>query len=203
MQSNTDNINTINRELIPVATINGNYEVDFDVQNGSCYLCCCWGLVSYGLGFFCCCVAHKFMTSQEVHFEDKSLNYKSDCYFIRVDKKVPYDRIQDVNITENCIQRCFGVHDVSIQTAGGGEKPEVVITAARNPHQLRDVIMSHRDHSVSNQPSGHRDDGTGVSSMSPLLGDGKDSAGKQQELVGIHQSLLRIEKLMSDGLNKM
>ncbi len=190
---------SISRDLSPEP----DYKVEFDISNGSCYLWCCYGLVSYGLGFSCCCVARKFMTSQEVHFEERTLNYKSDCWFFRTDKMVPYDRIQDVNITENCIQRCWGVSDVSIQTAGGGERPEVVIVAPMNPKQLRDVIMAHRDGVVQGQPHARRDDGTGVTSLSPLLNSNQQTGGKQQELVGIHQSLLRIEQLMSEGLNKI
>ncbi len=178
-----------------------DYNVEFEIEKGTCYLWCCWGTVSYGLGFFCCCVARKLMTSQQVIFEDKRLNYKSDCWLMREDKMVPYDRIQDVNITENCIQRCCGVHDVSIQTAGGGQVPEVIIKSPKNPKDLRDQIIAHRDAIVHNQQTsgGGRDDGTGVSSMSPLIPGNK----KESEMVEIHQTLLRIETLMQQGLAKV
>jgi hypothetical protein len=93
------------------------------------------------------------------------------------------------------------VHDVSIQTAGGGQVPEVVIIAPKNPKELRDRIIAHRDAIVAGQ-NGRGDDGTGVSSSAPLLAS---SAGdiKQQEMVEINRTLLRIEKMMAEGLTKI
>jgi len=152
------------------------------------------------------------MTSQKVTFEERRLNYKFDNYLFRADKMVPYDRIQDVNITDNCVQRCFGVHSVSIQTAGGGQVPELMIIAPKNPGQLRDQIIAHRDGIVHGTSSGappqssRRDDGTGTtqlttstSTTSPLIHAGQSS----QELAEINRTLQRIEKLMESGLNKM
>ena len=176
--------------------IDRSYQVEFDVQNGSCALCCCTGLVSYGFGFLCYPVMRKQVSSQEVIFEDRRMNYKSDCWFVRQDKMVPYDRIQDVNVTENCCERCWGVHSVSIQTAGGGPAPEITMIAPKNPKELRDHIIAKRDHIIHNgQP---HDDGTGVTSQTPLLAS-KDTGA----VVEMQHTLLRIEKLMEQGLSKL
>lgn len=195
-------MSSIIAERIEQSVIADNsYTVDYDVENGTCYLWCCWGLSSYCLGLFCYPCARKMITSQQVTFEDRRLNYKSDSWIFRVDKMVPYDRIQDVNITENCVQRCFGVHSVSIQTAGSGP-PEVTIVAPRNPSGLRDQIIAHRDLIVhGHEASSHaqHDDGTGKSSgRSPL-----HSGSSAQELVEISRTLQRIEALMQAGLTKM
>ena len=179
-----------------------NYTVEYDIENGTCYLWCCWGISSYCLGLLCYPCARKMITSQQVTFEDKRLNYKFDSWFFRVDKMVPYDRIQDVDITENCIQRCFGVHSVSIQTAGSGP-PEVTVIAPKNPSVLRDHIIARRDlivHGNETSLNAQPNDGIGMSAVrSPLLGN----TPQTQELVEISRTLLRIESLLQSGISKM
>jgi hypothetical protein len=148
--------------------------VEFEECSGTCY---CWtlmSLASYGLCLpFGYCVASKFMGSQQVHIDDKRINYKSDCWFVRTDKMVPLERIQDVNITQDCIARACGISNISIQTAGGGDKAEVTIVAPKNPQQLRDRIMATRDAFVHGSGSHTGDsalgDVRGASVSTPLL----------------------------------
>lgn len=179
-----------------------SYTVEYDIEAGTCYLWCCWSLSSYCLGIVCYPCARKLMTSQQLRFEDRRLNYKFDSWIFRGDKMVPYDRIQDVDITENCVQRCFGVHSVTVQTAGSGP-PEVIIIAPKNPAALRDQIIAHRDLIIHGQgtaaPTTQHDDGTGKAAVrSPLI-----AGGGSQELIEISRTLQRIEVLMQSGLTKM
>ena len=143
------------------------------------------------------------MQSQQVILDDRRLNYKDDCWCCRSDKMVPLDRIQDVNIQENCIHRCCGVANVTIQTAGGGERPEIVVTAPKNPQFLRDRIMIKRDAFVHRHNAAG--DGTSAayrspdssSASNPLLP--KDTAAVTQ----LNDTLLRIEALMAQGIEKL
>lgn len=169
--------------------INDDSIFQYDIEMGACYLWCCWSLISQGLCIPCYCFARKYMNSQEVRIENNKIHYKSDCWVCREDKMVPLDRIQDINIGQNCCQRMFGITDISIQTAGGGERPEIVITAAKNPVMVRDAIMAKRDaHAgISNGTDGVSSD------KSPLLGS--------EHSVDIRNTLLRIEKLVEKGVD--
>lgn len=168
-------------------------DVEFDIQKGTCYVWCCMSLVSYCICLPCCCVAQKFMSTQEVNLDERRLQYKFDCWLFKTDKWVPYDRIQDVNISQNCVERCIGVSSVSIQTAGGGESPEVTIVAPMNPQMVRDRIITKRDAVVHG-----RSDGTSgpAHETSPLL-------TSSQQLDKTNETLDRIEKLIEIGLQKM
>jgi hypothetical protein len=132
-------------------------------------------LVSYGIclpvGY---CFAAKFMSSQQLLLDDKRINYKSDCWLVRTDKMVPLERIQDVNITQDCFGRCCSISNIAIQTAGGGNKAEITIIAPKNPQQLRDRIMATRDAFVVSSGLHTGDPGLGdnakaVSVVTPLL----------------------------------
>ena len=131
-------------------TTNRTTDVEFELGKGTCYLWTCWSLASYGVCLpFGYCFASKLMSSQQVFLDDKRLNYKSDCWCVRTDRMVPLERIQDVNITQNCIARCCDVHNISIQTAGGTETAEVTIIAPKNP---KEVLYYYRIISLSCHP---------------------------------------------------
>ncbi len=171
--------------------IDGTHEVEFDIQNGFGYLLCCFATVSYGLGITCCYCAYKQVSSQELNLENNRVHYKSDCCLYRQDKMVPLDRIQDVNIVENCCHRLWGVADIQIQTAGGGEKPEITIIAPKDPKKVRDHIMAARDAFVHTGAASE-----GISS--PLLGN---VINGDKGLDTVNQTLLRMEALMEKGLS--
>jgi uncharacterized membrane protein YdbT with pleckstrin-like domain len=66
----------------------------------------------------------------------------------KYDVVVPLDRIQDVTVSQDCLQKCFGVNVISIHTAGGSGfngQPEAVLLAPKHPQEVRDVILAKRD----------------------------------------------------------
>jgi putative membrane protein len=54
---------------------------------------------------------------------------------------IPIARIQAIDATQGAIQRLFGVHELHVQTAGGGSGGEIVLRAVSDPaaHELRAV----------------------------------------------------------------
>lgn len=49
--------------------------------------------------------------------------------FVRKKRYIPFERIQSINITEGLLQRVFGLVKVQIETAGGDEEAEAVLSA--------------------------------------------------------------------------
>jgi Bacterial PH domain len=122
------------------------------------------------------------------------LKYDNGCE--KQDNYLPLERIQDVDITQNCFLRCWGVKEIKISTAGGDP---TVIYGLKDTEGFRNTVLRARDNLVHGG-AGTRDDGTGgmISSASPFH--------KQipiEEFVEMKQCLLRIEQQIERGLNKL
>jgi membrane protein YdbS with pleckstrin-like domain len=69
----------------------------------------------------------------------------------RDDKMIPLDRIQDLNITQDCCSRLCGVFSLQIQTAGNSNPKagaEAHLYAVKEPIAVRNEIMTRRDRLV-------------------------------------------------------
>ena len=168
-------------------------ENDFDTLNGFCFV---WMCLPPIWGWFIPPCAYSRVSTQKLYFDGNNrLHYKYDCCLIKTDKLIPLDRIQDINISSNVFSRCCCVSLVEIQTAGsGGNGPEALIIAPKNPERLRELIMTKRDEAAGTGYSSH--DGVGGAIQSPLN-------GPSGELVSIRESLLRIEKHIERGVEKL
>ena len=170
--------------------------VEYDVLGGFCYLWCLWSSVSFGAMTPCICCPYHFMNSQQVVLEESRIRYKADSYLVNQDKLIPLDRIQDVNINENCMQRCCGISEIQIQTAGGGKAPEVIIIAPKNAHQLRDNIMASRDAFVHREMQ---------KQQKPQHGGGDQTleVASEEEVGLLVQTLKRIESKMISASDRI
>jgi len=155
----------------------------------------------YCVGCIICCPCIKCYTdTQQVQLDDKSVTLSYDMGMCgNSTKSVPLDRIQDITVSANCLAKCVGVSNVSIQTAGsGGPQAEIVIFAPRNATMVRDMITSRRDAMVGHARSGvNLGDGTGgitATAESPLMG------GVQAEM---RDTLGRIESLIKAGVDRL
>ncbi|GHI01334.1 PH domain-containing protein [Neobacillus kokaensis] len=61
-------------------------------------------------------------------FEEDELRIEYGI-FIRQKRYIPFERIQSINLTEGLLQRMFGLVKVQIETAGGGDEAEAVLSA--------------------------------------------------------------------------
>lgn len=57
--------------------------------------------------------------------------------FLRKKRYIPYERIQSINVTEGILQRLFGLVKVKIETAGGGDEAEAVLSAISKEEAVR------------------------------------------------------------------
>ena len=171
------------------------HHVEYDVLGGFCYLWCLWSSVSMGAMTPCICCPYQFMKTQSVTLDESRIRYKVDSFLINSDKLIPFDRIQDVNINENCMHRCCCISEIQIQTAGGGNIPEMTIIAPRNAQELRDNIMKARDEFVYREMAHFQ-------KSTPSTGHSVEAAN-EEEIGLLVQTLKRIESKMIDANERL
>ncbi|KAJ0411872.1 hypothetical protein ATCC90586_005967 [Pythium insidiosum] len=187
----------------------GTFHVEFDRQGGyrflsltpTAFLPCLWPLFSL--------CARKHIESQKCEVTDRRVIFESG-WLDHSNKNIPLDRIQDVNVRQDCIQQCFGVKTLEIQTAGmgGGLEPEARLIAPANAMMVRDVIMERRDALVLGHPgamdttakpklSGKGASGGYISASQRQL---EASESMVRELGAIRETLARLESQVSTGV---
>jgi putative membrane protein len=70
-----------------------------------------------------------------------------------------YRRIQDIHVTRNLLERWMGLAKISVQTASGSGKAELVIEGIKQPEALRDFLYrrmrgARNESSAADGPSG-------------------------------------------------
>ncbi|GLD94449.1 hypothetical protein PINS_up003060 [Pythium insidiosum] len=189
----------------------GTFHVEFDRQGGYRFLSltptailpCLWPLFSL--------CARKHIESQRCHVTDRRVVFESG-WLDHSNKNIPLDRIQDVNVRQDCVQQCFGVKTLEIQTAGmgGGLEPEARLIAPANAMMVRDVIMERRDALVLGHPGAMESSvkPTSKSNRNGANGSSYHSVGRLQleaneamvrELQTIRDTLMRLESHVFEG----
>lgn len=104
----------------------------------------------------------------EVSLTTRSLQIRSGgvccncCCFLRKEKTVLLDRIQDLSLSQGCIGKCFGLWTLTIETAGqAGPQagPEASLNGLLNAREFRDTVLQARHRYVE---GGHGQDLGGV-----------------------------------------
>lgn len=192
------------------------FHVEFDYETGYNYACClvatASAIVTGGLALFCFpCIdklVRKEVTSQQCVVTDNRVVFKSG-WLNRSTRFIPLDRVQDVNVHENIVQRHFGATAVEIQTAGVslGHMPEAYLLAPRDATAVRKAILSRRDQLMYRRGY-HRADQSEdakageVDAKSASQLSGYDSA-VVRELRNLKDSVSRIEAQISEGVRKL
>lgn len=133
----------------------------------------------------------KEFDAQKCTISDRRIVFKTG-WLNRSTKFIPLDRIQDVNVQENWLQRMFKVKAIEIQTAGSGRphQAEMVLLAPANAASVRDAIMERRDLLVI---------GSGGSGEHKTT-DGTVLSAEVREL---KDAMVRIEGLLQTGLQRL
>lgn len=192
--------------LMPTSRDENAVEIEFDREAGYNYTCLVPSIVLPFLAPLFALVARKNMEVQKCAVTDRRVVFETG-WLDHSNKSIPLDRIQDVNVRQDCVQKCFGVHTIEIQTAGmgGGIEPEAKLIAPVNAMMVRDMIMDRRDALVlGNQEmlqSAARD-------MKPHFsqgGGGGDglSGAVVEELRSIKDTLVRLETQVSSGFDHL
>jgi membrane protein YdbS with pleckstrin-like domain len=172
-------------------------EVEFDAKSGYNYLCIVPSVFLPCCAPFFSLLARKNMEAQKCEITDRRVVFESG-WLNHSHKSIPLDRIQDVNVRQDCIQACFDVKSIEIQTAGagGGIEPEALLVAPVDAMMVRDAIMDRRDALVLGHP-GLLAAGTAPSKADPSM------AVLVEELRSIRATLGHLAKNVETGVEQL
>lgn len=171
-------------------------EESFDVYNAACALYGCQSNFNF---LWSCCffpICYARVKSQEIVLEERKLHLKFDNYCERVDSFISLERIQDIDVTQNCCDKCFNVKSISIYTAGG---TPILIHGLKDTEGFRKEVVFRRDRLVHDGgviPG----DGTSGLFVEPNISNIPMSA--TMELREMKECLLRMEKLAVESIKR-
>ena len=114
----------------------------------------------------------------------------------RIEKTILLDRIQDLTITQDCLEKCTNLCTLQVQTAGSSapQGPELAIPGIRDPHVFRDLVLTQRHRYVGSGPAS---DGLGVGTAPGGLSDpGIRSEQLSQALEPLAELLVQIKTIL-------
>lgn len=123
-------------------------------ENYKSFLCCCGavaGVLSFGIAalftpisVFCPVTTYKHFGLRLDRDSVQVSTAVNDCccHVASTQKTVPLEKIQDVELQENCVHTCFGLKQVNVQTAGSGSLvPEIAAAFLASPAEARQAIQ--------------------------------------------------------------
>ncbi|MEM7144589.1 MAG: PH domain-containing protein [Verrucomicrobiota bacterium] len=115
----------------------------------------------------------------------------------RIEKTVPLDKITDVALMQGPIMRGFGLHSLSIETAGStGTGAFLRVVGIVGAREFRDAVLKQKEILLA-QTSGGAVVGSGMAAVTPVAGGGGAEL-ESGEVVGllreIRDSLKRLEE---------
>jgi len=159
-------------------------------------------LLCYCLGTF-----DKYLSTKEVELTPRAVVVRSGgrycgncCCFERKENTILLDRIQDVRLSQGCLQKCFGLHRITIETAGRAGPdagPEATLDGIVDAAAFRDLLLARRHQYVETKSGG--DLGTGGQQRDFSLGAPRRGADDGSDQVvpllrEIAASLARLER---------
>jgi putative membrane protein len=107
---------------------------------------------------------------------------------VRVEKTIPLEKITDLGLVQGPIMRYFGVHQLTVETAGqSGQGALVSLTGIEDVEAFREAVLEQRD---------KRQEVTAEAEAKP---DSASGTGPDAVLTDIHNTLLRIEEALKTG----
>ena len=132
-------------------------------------------------------------------------------------KSVPLDKITDLQKQQNCVQKCFDIKEIRVETASANQQePEMSLVGLLEPDEVRKMVLAVRDkHSLNGYKPGFVSDGSGYiaplnnsnNNNNPLLNDNNSkevviTMQKQQETMLEVRDLLKDMKDALVSMNK-
>ena len=122
----------------------------------------------------------RYLDRMECVLTEKNLKVKKGM-FVRVEKTIPLEKITDLGMVQGPIMRHFGIHKITIETAGQSSAgPLVSMDGIVDVEDFREEVLDQRDKLL------RKDAPSPAETKPPVTGD--------DILIQIHQTLLRIEK---------
>lgn len=124
----------------------------------------------------------KYLDKMECILTEKDLKVKKGI-FVRVEKTIPLEKITDVGMVQGPIMRHFGIHQLTVETAGqSSQGPLVSLTGINDAEDFRETVLQQRDMM------------RGGNAAAPAEPQAAAPAEDQTVLKDIHETLLRIEE---------
>jgi len=151
------------------------------------FITCVFGIVTFPLWIiFGRSISRRYLNTVKITLTKRSILIQSggilcNC-FARKEKTILLDRVQDVTLSQGCLQKCYNVEQLSIETAGqaGPDKgPELQFSGIKNCRRFRNLILAQRHQYVENAGPG---DGFGKSYTPPGL-DGMISGSEIKDVL--------------------
>ncbi len=91
-------------------------------------------------------VTTKYRQSMKCVLTQRSLKF-SKGVLVRVEKTIPLEKITDLGMVQGPIMRAFGLHAMTVETAGQSSGPGalVTLTGVVDPMTFRDAVLKQRD----------------------------------------------------------
>jgi putative membrane protein len=117
---------------------------------------------------------------------DRTLKVKKGI-LIRIEKTIPLEKITDMGMVQGPIMRHFGLHKLTVETAGqSGQGALVALTGIKDAEQFREMVLNQRDELTE----------TSFRTDPSLQGDNTLESGAV--LFEIRDALLRIESKLGN-----
>lgn len=136
-------------------TVEDSVAYELELRHDQCFpLCCCWSMLAFatGVGIIVLpcipSVTSAYLKKRRAYLSEKHLHYNSGI-ITREQRSIPLDRIQDVRLVENPMDRCCNVKNLVIETAGKSDgMPEVILYTPMDPDGTKQRILDQRDRLV-------------------------------------------------------
>ena len=130
----------------------------------------------------------RYLEKMECQLTEKALKVKKGI-LVRTEKTIPLDKITDMGMVQGPIMRHFGLHTLTIETAGqSGTGALVSLTGIRGAQMFRERVLGQRDVIATKTPG------------TPEASDGAESSNISVAILReIRDSLLRIETKINES----
>lgn len=129
----------------------------------------------------------RYLERMECILTEKSLKVHKGI-FTRVEKTIPLEKITDLGLVQGPIMRHFGIHQLTVETAGQSQGgPLVSLTGIKDVKDFRETVLEQRDTLRESKPRE-------AVPASPSA----QSEDQKSLLTDIRDSLQRIETLLAD-----
>ena len=120
------------------------------------------------------------------------------CCWNESTKSVPLDKITDLQVQQGCIQRCFDIKEIRVETASAtAEMPEMRLIGLNEPLEIRSKILNVRDHQKG-KSAYYQAGADNGSSSNPLLPPGDKEAALEKVIASQHETMIQIKDVLQD-----
>lgn len=131
----------------------------------------------------------RYLSRMECYLTDTDLKVNKGM-FVRVEKTIPLEKITDLGMVQGPIMRHFGIHQLTVETAGqSSQGPLVSLTGIVEAKDFRETVLRQRD-AIRATPAPVKQESEGT------------SEGSQAQLAQMNATLLRIEELLKKHSDK-